>query len=86
MDFKKEKSKRELKVELCPQVICSAEKKIKKGLNLLKHVLFSCTSKVDAFNPAGKHITSQFQLNVSQSKMIFNSNKSFGAEPIKRFC
>lgn len=55
-------------------------------MNLLKHVLFSCTSKVDAFNPAGKHIASQLQLNVSQSKMIFNSNRSFGAEPIKPFC
>lgn len=61
-------------------------RKKKKGLNLLKHVLFSCTSKVDAFNPAGKHIASQLQLNVSQSKMIFNSNRSFGAEPIKPFC
>lgn len=34
MDFKKEKSKRELKVELCPQVICSAEKKNKKRIEL----------------------------------------------------
>lgn len=30
MDFKKDKNKHELKVELCPQVICTAEKKKKK--------------------------------------------------------
>lgn len=62
------------------------KKKKEKGLNLLKHVLFSCTSKADAFNPARKHITSLFQLKISQSKMIFNSNKSIGAGPIKLFC
>lgn len=70
----------------CTHRSFAEKKKGGVGFNLQKYILFSCTSDLGVFNPAEKHITSQFQLNGLQSKMIFNRNKISGAEPITLFC